>query len=665
VSRRRAILAGACTCGALAWAGLASADVPSAATGHAVPTAAAAPAGLAVGSDGTLWLTESATGAVASLTTAGAFTTITARIASGTTPTTIVPGAAGTLWFVESKLDAIGEVTIGSPSSASTVTEHFLPGDIDFAGGIALDAQANLFVTLTTHQVVELFPPAYSTINAVLYPNTGSLNSGAGSPGSIVLGPDGNLWFTVAIRQAGAGPPTFKYAIDQLNPARTGTITQYASPLAGALGNLLVGPDGNLWVGAAGSPGALLRITTAGVITPFTAPADANPLVLAVGPDGLLWMADAAASDGGLTSASTAGAFTSYPSILPASASITAIAKDPGGADALWMTDGSANDTVYRVPLAPPPSPAPPPPPAPAAPPPPPALTAVVAPASSVALAAATLTGTISEPAGSAATAASYHFDYGISTAYGASTATATATATATGIPVNAPLTGLAPYTTYHFRLVASDCLTPSCQTASADRSFTTGSTLQPVANLTVGATGTGGTVLVKLHGHHGFARLAVGELIPLGSTIDARHGTVLLQSAIGPGEVASGRFRGGDFVVTQPTGGTVTVLVLTGNYKKVCGAKPRAHAATAAIKKKKPAVSHKLVNQVFGNAHGQFTTRGHYATAADQGTGWRTADRCDGTQIAVSAGMVTVTDVVHHRTFVLTAGHHRLIRTH
>ena len=56
-------------------------------------------------------------------------------------------------------------------------------------------------------------------------------------------------------------------------------------------------------------------------------------------------------------------------------------------------------------------------------------------------------------------------------------------------------------------------------------------------------------------------------------------------------------------------------------------------------------ATSHKVVNSVFGNAHGQFKTRGDYATAADEGTGWRTSDRCDGTLFKVSAGMVTVID--------------------
>ena len=86
-----------------------------------------------------------------------------------------------------------------------------------------------------------------------------------------------------------------------------------------------------------------------------------------------------------------------------------------------------------------------------------------------------------------------------------------------------------------------------------------------------------------------------------------------------------------------------------------------------AATKKKKKKHRHhyssKVINQVFGKAHGQFKTRGHYATAADEGTGWRTSDRCDGTQIAVTAGKVTLTDFVHHRTIVLTAGHHYLAR--
>jgi hypothetical protein len=193
------------------------------------------------------------------------------------------------------------------------------------------------------------------------------------------------------------------------------------------------------------------------------------------------------------------------------------------------------------------------------------------------------------------------------------------------------------------------------------------------VPNVSVGVTVTAGTILIKLHGHHGFTRLRAGELIPLGSTIDARHGTLLIQSAVGPGagHVASGLFSAGVFVITQRPGTTVTVLALSSSFASCSAPTLKATARIAAAKKtKKPKrtkkkVSHKTVNEVFGNAHGQFSTRGHYATAADQGTGWRTADRCDGTLISVSAGKVTVTDFVHHRTLVLTAGHHYLARTH
>jgi hypothetical protein len=271
-------------------------------------------------------------------------------------------------------------------------------------------------------------------------------------------------------------------------------------------------------------------------------------------------------------------------------------------------------------------------------------------------------------PAGSAATTVSYSFQYGTSTAYDHTTPTATATATSAGVAVSAPLSGLAAYTTYHYRLIASDCAAASCQAASPDQTFTTGSTLAPVENVTVGAASIGGHVRVKLAGHRHFTTLGAGELIPLGATFDARHGTLLIVSSIGDGEVASGHFASGIFTVTQPTGATETVLKLVTSFAPCRRAGtlvrgPIAAAASAAPKPKAHTNSHKVVNQVFGSAHGQFQTRGHYATAADEGTAWRTSDRCDGTQIGVTKGMVTVTDLVHHRTFALTAGHRYLAK--
>jgi streptogramin lyase len=639
---------------ALAWGALASADAPLTPTKFTIPTGGSVPTAITAGSDGNLWFTESGAGKIGRITPAGTITE-----PSGATglpgPTVISPGVTGMLWFTEA--DAVGELAV---STGIATQSPLLPGgDIHRPGGVAVDAKGNAWVTIAQSSV---FPLVAELDNGRWTPTGGSLAFNA-LPESIVAGPDGNIWFA----EVGADK------IGRLNPGSTppssAVITLFTPPVSGTLGNIVVGPDGNLWIGSRGTglnPSAVLRVTPAGVITPFDLPSGstANPDVIAVGPDGNLWLA----GGGGLTSVTTAGVFTAYPGILPAGDTISSIHGDPGAADALWLTDLTAG-AIYRVPLQPPaPPPPPPPPPPPTTPPPPPALVATLAPVSSGAKTSVTLDATISEPAGSPPTTADYSFQYGTSTAYGSSTTAATATVTASGVSVSATLTGLTPYTTYHYRLVASDCSTASCQTVTPDQSFTTGSILQPVPNVTVGVTVTAGTILIKLPGHHGFTRLRAGELIPLGSTVDARHGTLLIQSAVEPGagHVASGLFSGGIFVLTQPAGTTTMVLVLSSSFAS-CGPTVKATARIAAAgakKSKKPKrtkkkLSHKTVNDVFGNAHGQFSTRGHYATAADQGTRWRTADRCDGTLISVSAGKVTVTDFVHHRTRVVTAGHY------
>lgn len=82
---------------------------------------------------------------------------------------------------------------------------------------------------------------------------------------------------------------------------------------------------------------------------------------------------------------------------------------------------------------------------------------------------AATLHGTINVKG-----AGTYHFEYGTSTDYGSSTDTVTAPSDSTDHAESASLTGLAPNTTYHFRVVASN---DENTTDGADRTFTTQST--------------------------------------------------------------------------------------------------------------------------------------------------------------------------------------------
>jgi hypothetical protein len=68
---------------------------------------------------------------------------------------------------------------------------------------------------------------------------------------------------------------------------------------------------------------------------------------------------------------------------------------------------------------------------------------------------------------------ASYHFDYGTTTSYGSSTAATPLAAGNTAAPASANLTGLAPGTTYHYRLVVTNV---DGATTGGDRTFTTAS---------------------------------------------------------------------------------------------------------------------------------------------------------------------------------------------
>jgi hypothetical protein len=87
--------------------------------------------------------------------------------------------------------------------------------------------------------------------------------------------------------------------------------------------------------------------------------------------------------------------------------------------------------------------------------------------ATAVSYSSATLAGTI-DPRGSAT---SYYFQYGPTRAYGAQTAVASAGAGTSAVKVAVPVSGLAPVTAYHFRLIA---VNTGGAATGADRGFVT-----------------------------------------------------------------------------------------------------------------------------------------------------------------------------------------------
>ena len=159
-------------------------------------------------------------------------------------------------------------------------------------------------------------------------------------------------------------------------------------------------------------------------------------------------------------------------------------AAKSGQADALWVGHNSSRTAAFASrftgPL-PPPCNTPP--------------TATTGQATSISQTGATLNGTVN-PQG---TDTSYHFEYGTSNSYGTSTPTKDAGAGSSDVAVSAPLTGLTPGTTYHFRLVATSAagtsvgsdMTFATTPAPGSPSVTTG---PPTAISQTGAT-LGGTV--------------------------------------------------------------------------------------------------------------------------------------------------------------------------
>jgi len=195
--------------------------------------------------------------------------------------------------------------------------------------------------------------------------------------------------------------------------------------------------------------------------------------------------------------------------------------------------------------------------------------------------------------------------------------------------------------------VIASAPVAPAILAVSAD--------LAPVA----------GTVLIRLPGSATFTVLTKAINVPLGSTIDATNGTVSLTVALPGGGTQTGQFYGGEFVLTQGRNG-MTIATLAGGSFAGCPARPKAnrHGAAALIaaakKKKKPTT---VIRQLWGNAHGDYTTKGRYGSAAVSGTVWLTQDRCDGTFVRVTKDNVIVVAYAHpRRKHDIRQGHHILV---
>lgn len=191
-----------------------------------------------------------------------------------------------------------------------------------------------------------------------------------------------------------------------------------------------------------------------------------------------------------------------------------------------------------------------------------------------------------------------------------------------------------------------------------------------PVIGKTLNATPVKGKVLVRLPKGHGFVALSGAQQLPVGTQVDARRGTIrLLAASATAGKTQTGTFSGAVFKLGQASNGRdkglTTLSLLEGAIRggptyASCRARRAGGPSGAA---QAAAVNRRTLQLLHATAKGRFKTRGRYAAATVRGTIWDTADRCDGTLIRVRRGVVTVTDLVRHKTVTVRAGHSYLAK--
>lgn len=367
-----------------------------------------APQGITAANDGNLYFTDNGTNTVGQVTTSGVITRWSAGITGAADLQGITSGGDGRIWFAELAAGQVGRMTV-APGAGAVAASAVTDTAATVSGAVSPNSDA------TTYHFEWGLTAAYGQ-------STPEVSAGSGSAAQ-----------TVSEILTGLTPST-AYHVRLV--ATNGTGTTY-------------GPDRTFTTTAPGAPSATSQPATGVGATGATLNATVNP------------------SNGATTYHFEWGLDTNYGNSLPATdAPVGSDAVDHPLSDQLTGLDPNATyhfrvvatspsgttfgeDEVFTTGAI--------------------APDASTSAAASVSGAAATLTGTVSPKNSTTA----YRFEWGETTNYGSSAPTLDAVVAGDLAvhTVTEPLTGLAPNTTYHFRLVATS---NAGVTAGASQTFRT-----------------------------------------------------------------------------------------------------------------------------------------------------------------------------------------------
>ena len=176
----------------------------------------------------------------------------------------------------------------------------------------------------------------------------------------------------------------------------------------------------------------------------------------------------------------------------------------------------------------------------------------------------------------------------------------------------------------------------------------------KPVIGRAVAATAQTGAVTVRRPGGKRDVPLPANGRIPVGATVDATRGAIVLTSALPGGRVQSARFTGGRFTVTQRRKDGITDLRLVGGPPS---------CATARAAQTGKSAKRRRGSRLWGDGHGRFRTHGRNAVASVRGTKWLVEETCRGTLVKVARGVVSVRDVRTGRSKLVRKGEQLLTK--
>jgi virginiamycin B lyase len=236
---------------------------------YTLPTANAAPVGLARALDGSTWFTERDGNRIGTITPHG-------RIVEYHIPTDasyplrITASPDGSLWFTEAYAGAVARIT---PSGR--ITEFALPDPNDYPDDLTIGPDHNIWFVehnmnrigvLTPRGAIREFP-----LGARRYPL------------GLVVGADRKLWF---LENQGS-----HFAVASMT--LTGKVTIYRLATSNAdYGQVAAGKDGNIWF-TEGIAGTIGRVSPEGAVSIFPIPnSNPAPLSITAASDGSLWFSE-------------------------------------------------------------------------------------------------------------------------------------------------------------------------------------------------------------------------------------------------------------------------------------------------------------------------------------------------------------------------------------